>query len=869
MNTGEVKLWRNAIRFVLKENIPWDPKQNSDKYNVSYDAVKMPAKIVYARSSNYLEEHHPEVEIPQRMPGGVRTNKFLEELGFTITEELGYNQSEKKELLSYYQDKIQLKEVFRSFVHFGNELLDTTKIEPYKIRMAIKSNGVLAAVLGMRASYSYVETDGYAQIGFLVGNEFYESIKTEQSFGYVHDFKGAPEQKLIELKIRDWDEINVAILNECKQQFSILYEVVNRTKFTNWNVEAKTTNSALKYLMFKNKTMDDIIHSDGIETLDLRENSIYKLSMGFLKKVKEHKANGVVETLFKNKLIAIHQNTGRNQADQFRSGLKIGDYVYITYGQELSAIAKIESDITTMPAELDYLNEWMARKVNYLFFPKIKYASNLKNDNRFWLPSGNSTLQKIDSNNLNEANEILFQPYYNVRVIKNSVKTSENALVEQDRTSKTLMKKNQILYGPPGTGKTYATKELAVKIADPEFQIDKSLVLEKQRKQLTEHYERLVKSGQIVFTTFHQSYSYEDFVEGIKPESIDGKINYEVKPGIIKELCERAQLIDNNDIDSTIKAFQKDIEENGPQELYTSRNYKFTVDYQGGTTFRINPENSEKENPQYPASIEFIKRLYMGKDTAGMYNPSYVRSILEHLKIEYALNEFVELDANPSKDYVLIIDEINRGNVSAIFGELITLLEEDKRKGKPEYIEVKLPYSKDMFGVPSNIYLIGTMNTADRSVEALDTALRRRFSFQEVMPDPEKLENFKVGNINLTELLKKINERVEILLDRDHTIGHSYFFKVKNAHNPEEKLIEVFRDNIIPLLQEYFYGDYSRIGLVLGDAFVTIRKEDDYTNIFASFSGDVDVTVGDRYELISLEEINLEKIATILNNNAQ
>lgn len=166
--------------------------------------------------------------------------------------------------------------------------------------------------------------------------------------------------------------------------------------------------------------------------------------------------------------------------------------------------------------------------------------------------------------------------------------------------------------------------------------------------------------------------------------------------------------------------------------------------------------------------------------------------------------------------YAIFIDEINRGNVSAIFGELITLIEPDKRIGAVNELKVKLPYSKREFGVPKNVDIIGTMNTADRSVEALDTALRRRFSFVEMQPNPSVLLNSEYQDVDLKQLLETINQRIEVLVDKDHQIGHSYFIGVQNL----EDLKKTFKDKIIPLLEEYFYGDFGKIGLVLGGSFI-------------------------------------------------
>ena len=173
-----------------------------------------------------------------------------------------------------------------------------------------------------------------------------------------------------------------------------------------------------------------------------------------------------------------------------------------------------------------------------------------------------------------------------------------------------------------------------------------------------------------------------------------------------------------------------------------------------------------------------------------------------------------------NKNYYLVIDEINRGNVASILGELITLIEEDKRAGAKNELVATLPYSREKFSIPPNLYIIATMNTADRSVEALDTALRRRFTFQEMSPDPLLVEQPQNLNVNLRRLLETINLRIEKLLNKDHCIGHSYFMAIHENKNPFEALKQAFANKVIPLLEEYFYGDMSKIGSILGSGFV-------------------------------------------------
>ncbi|WP_257936433.1 type IV methyl-directed restriction system, component McrB [Campylobacter lari] len=380
---------------------------------------------------------------------------------------------------------------------------------------------------------------------------------------------------------------------------------------------------------------------------------------------------------------------------------------------------------------------------------------------------------------------------------------------------------NQILYGPPGTGKTYYTIDKALEIISKEEKIQ--IPSEDDRANRKKLFDEYVEKGQIVFTTFHQSYGYEEFIEGIKPILNDDdniqELKYEIKDGVFKELCKKA--LDNRDsiknfnfyIDKLKEKTKED--DNNPEKYFELPNTKYSIQYRGGETFRIKFDDMSKNYRDYPVNIDNIEKLYKTSSTDEIYNSAYVKAILNYLKLQ-GLEDYKEKDEKTNLPYIIIIDEINRGNVSKIFGELITLIEPSKRIGKEEELRVALPYSgndfydKKGFGVPKNVYIIGTMNTADRSITSLDTALRRRFEFVEMMPKPNVLSDNCEG-VNLQKLLEAINTRIEYLLDREKTIGHAFFIGIKDLND----LKNVFQNKIISLLQEYFYNDYALIDAVL------------------------------------------------------
>lgn len=437
--------------------------------------------------------------------------------------------------------------------------------------------------------------------------------------------------------------------------------------------------------------------------------------------------------------------------------------------------------------------------------------------------------------------------------------------------------KNIILYGPPGTGKTYSVAELAWSIAHDNAECT-------DHRAAKEWYDEQLSSedGQVAFTTFHQSFSYEDFIEGIRPavsenegeSETNGSLTYRVADGVFKSFCERAEtpiaLEDfglnsnptvwkvslNGTYDNPIRSeclanghirigwdsYGPNVEDRdefthgGKTVLNAFYNkmrkgdivvscYSATIIDAIGVVTGDPEWHDEHDDFKRQRNVSWLVKD-IRFDIVDRFNiPNMTLSTIYQLRLDEAdiLGLVAELTGHPgmteanTKPYIFIIDEINRGNISRIFGELITLLEESKRKGAPDQQTVILPYSKTKFSIPENIYIVGTMNTADRSLTQIDTALRRRFEFVEMAPKPETIEPASVdspdGPIDLRQVLEAINSRIEILYDREHLIGHSYLMGIKSF----EELKSAFSTKIIPLLQEYFYDDGEKVRLVLGD----------------------------------------------------
>lgn len=452
---------------------------------------------------------------------------------------------------------------------------------------------------------------------------------------------------------------------------------------------------------------------------------------------------------------------------------------------------------------------------------------------------------------------------------------------------------NIILYGPPGTGKTYSVIERALKLVLSE---EAFVAIKGDRKGMAKLFADLQTSGQIEFVTFHQSYSYEEFVEGLRPvidEEQNGEVSYEIHKGILKRIAVRAKtsdVITSKNISyadklnesptvwkislkaNDIVGLKEDCFKNGlarigwdkagnlindtpaqPEQSYRdglgSKNQStldsFSTGIKKGDILVSLKDQKTADavgivtRPYYysdilPEAKNCLDVDWVYRGDIDIYKINGERNLtlqtvyrLSRIKPDDILGVIPNSEVSQvkkrvhsvNKQYVLIIDEINRGNLSKIFGELITLLEPSKRIGQTEALKLRLPYSNEEFSLPSNLHVIGTMNTADRSIALMDVALRRRFQFEELMPDDSVIRDVLDRTVPdsafvhlAVDVFNVINQRIRFLYDRDHQLGHAYFLDAKDYTG----LKNVMLDRVIPLLQEYFYGSWEKISLVLG-----------------------------------------------------
>lgn len=535
--------------------------------------------------------------------------------------------------------------------------------------------------------------------------------------------------------------------------------------------------------------------------------------------------------LNENSYLTVHEETGKSQGSKFADTVQIGDFVNLSRSGEIKALVRVTSDVEEN-SDSPYGSEWQLRRYEIIQeLPQLKKYTSVK---KGWSPNYNNTLGLVKPEDLPLFEKEILQPFYEITIseliLSPVSEVKEHPVVIGDITTVVPPQhpSNLIYFGPPGTGKTYKIQQLIkqkyISKADvPEYdlwlrckleplnwmQVLVLCLLELGRKakvkEITEHSYFKCKASMNGRSSnlANTAWSYLQKFTVTNSETVNFKSRSE--PAVFDKTPDSYWHLveDKLELIEDLEALYKEIDL-GPQSGEIVERFNLITFHQSY------------------GYEEFIEGLCAETDDSG--------------NITYRVKDgaFKELcrraEADPSHRYAMFIDEINRGNISKIFGELISLIELDKRKGGKNPLTVKLPYSSDPFSVPSNVDLIGTMNTADRSLTVMDTALRRRFDFQEMMPEYDLLSGIEVAGIELSDLLEVINSRIEYLYDREHTLGHAFFMPVVLAQKENgqdaafKELKSVFKSKIIPLLEEYFFEDWHKIRLVLGDN----QKDDEF-----------------------------------------
>ncbi|ELZ6104870.1 AAA family ATPase [Campylobacter jejuni] len=631
--------------------------------------------------------------------------------------------------------------------------------------------------------------------------------------------------KFVEFNFSNGEKIQTQIKESNEENFRAFLE----KRLKNFDQYIKATKGIIEECKRLNIVNRDDFDTFQINSIELLKKLLFELKKGLLQEYNNKSGNGCPHACINSHYLefvkyvnAYKEYTSKDMVKYLKTRGGDKEFKVEIKNQKIEVIASVDNIIRTYSLE---------RFLRYSVLGKIEEDS--------------SYAKPLFEDILNNSNLSIIKLSENEKIYKEQHFENEKILSENQNLSL-----NQILYGPPGTGKTYHTIDKALEILGENLE---------SRDEKKAKFDEYVKDGQIVFITFHQSYGYEEFVEGIKPminnEANSQEIQYEIKDGIFKDICNRAlenyenSNLNTEELREKIKLREKVekflnrlLETNEP--ISKTKGGNFFINSFNNNTIEIYSEDVErfdgifklslstfitllKSNIEFNSAVEMFKKVF-DRDYADRTHTYYfnlVNKFKEYEKQAVLKTEDNKISSNSLNSYIIIIDEINRGNVSKIFGELITLIEPSKRIGESEELKVTLPYSGKKFGVPKNVYILGTMNTADRSITSLDTALRRRFEFVEMIPDVSKLSDNCEG-VDLQKLLEAINTRIEYLLDREKTIGHAFFVSVENL----EDLKKVFQNKIIPLLQEYFYNDYALINEVLNDNGMIFedKKDDKY-----------------------------------------
>lgn len=631
------------------------------------------------------------------------------------------------------------------------------------------------------------------------------------------------------------------------------------------NSDKKLKMADLQKLVLSKKAPNEGILEFGTRIVDSwkeKNLSIWKISHGSL-------SDDERDTYFAAQLAVMHENTGKKQGKNFNT-VPDGTIVYLCHGNSIQLLCRLVGQAKPCGKG----KGWLQRPYEVLkkASSSTPYAKSSKN----WTPRGNSTFWEVPKNALPEFEDTLLKPYFgiNLEEIMDLNVISEALNPSFTTNTEKAGPLNRILYGPPGTGKTYRSVAEAVAIIEGK-DVDE-LIAPEAYKLTKARFDDYRDNGQIEFVTFHPSYAYQDFVEGIRPETTDGgQLIYSVEPGVLKIIAKSAEdnwrasqkapnsgLTEEERFERAFNQAIENIEESelGYVEAKLKKGYPAHVRAASkgqGFVLSLPGYSTIYNTPKFQLKKLWINRQNIKKPAdTKLYNGSFFWAALKLLEeTDQALGVPDSVETVHLKRFVLVVDEINRGNIAKIFGELITLIEEDKRLGEVNQLTIRLPYSPEepAFGLPPNLYLLGTMNTADRSIALLDTALRRRFHFEELMPSPEVLTDNLIDGVSIKSLLAMMNRRIAYLFDRNHTIGHAYFCGIESFAELESR----FRHKVIPLLQEYFFDDWSKIQLIFKDIqpkpsehYIIRKVEDEAADLFGSGSdienGRVNYKVADK-----------------------
>lgn len=791
----------DAVAKIKKNNILL---KDSTIYDVIINQKPYPPKEIM-RYANELTNGTKE----WTLSGGEPTNSFLTNLGFDIIEKQPSEANKREEVLVAFLKKINKNDAIL-FFNYAHELLSRLGIKENDNRITCSNvKNRLSITIGQRYCFVYANSDekpwhfiqkdkindGNIEIGNFTGTPqayYYYTPTTEYVDKFFDKIVEATTIELKRTKISGYRKYNNIILekaifdkNYCNELFKMAYPI-NRNYWRIGTSDGNTQKSYWEEMQAQNK-----VCIGWSEIGDLRVKSV-------------NSKDEVIELL---KEIGYYQNDNRTLSRKageifnFYNEIKIGDVILAQDGSKILGIGIVNSNYEFNKNETeDFAHQ---REIDWII--ENSYINNQE--------GLRTTVFQLQDQNL----------------IKNIDKQLENhknmglVAFENEKLKELTYPLNQILYGPPGTGKTYKTIDLAYRITQ-EIEEDEEISYEQARhwfnSELNNEYDR-----QLDFITFHQNYSYEDFVMGIRPDIEGEGLGFKEHKGIFFEICQRA-LKNLQDSQKPIEAIEQEknteelfeafknelidkIAEKGQYKLtesvyifdvfddafaYTGDNWqnKNRMKFEDILKIYNNPNANSRKEAKHTDTIAGLARTHI---TYYFKIASEFRDFAQKQTINSTKTEKIKL-----KNYVLIIDEINRANISRVFGELITLIEEDKRKGNNYPMEVKLPNGKTKFTVPKNLYIIGTMNTADKSIALLDIALRRRFEFTALYPDSSLIANgFKL-------FFETLNNKIKDKKGIDFMVGHAYFMEKKGTKFDFTKTMNT---KVIPLLNEYFYNTKS------------------------------------------------------------